>query len=249
MVLEDAHWIDPTTLELFDLAVERVERLPVLLVVTFRPEFEPPWTGHAARHGARAQPPRPRQPRRPSWSGWPAGRPLPEPLLGQIVGEDRRGAAVRRGADQGRARVRPAAGGRRPLRLAGPLPPLAIPATLQDSLMARLDRLAPVKEVAQVGGGDRPRVLPRAPGRRRGPAGRASWPTALDQLAAAGLVFGRGVPPDATYIFKHALVQDAAYQSLLKSRRRQLHARIAEALEERFPEASPRPSPSCWPTT
>ena len=127
--------------------------------------------------------------------------------------------------------------------LAGPLPPLAIPATLQDSLMARLDRLAPVKEVAQIGAvigrefshellaavADRPR------GASCG-APSTSWSTPSWSSAAA-------TPPDATYSFKHALVQDAAYASLLQSRRQQLHARIAEVLEERFPElaaASPR---------
>jgi predicted ATPase len=113
------------------------------------------------------------------------------------------------------------------------LPPFAIPSSLQDSLMARLDRLAPVKEMAQIGAvigrqfshelitavADRPEDQLRA---------------ALDQLVTSELVFRRGVPPAATYSFKHALVQDTAYQSLLKTRRQQLHARIAESLEQRF---------------
>ena len=118
--------------------------------------------------------------------------------------------------------------------LTGPLPPLAIPANLHDSLMARLDRLAPVKEIAQIGAvigrefshellavvADRPQEQ------------LESW---LDQLVASELVFRRGAPPDATYSFKHALVKDVAYQSLLKSRRQQLHARLAQVFEERFP--------------
>jgi tetratricopeptide (TPR) repeat protein len=120
-------------------------------------------------------------------------------------------------------------------RVDGPLPPLAIPATLQDSLMARLDRLGPVKEIAQIGA---------AIGREfsysllRTLVGRdeeALW-GALDQLAQAELVFRRGEGPETIYSFKHALVRDAAYQSLLKSRRHQLHAQIARSLESRFPQ-------------
>ena len=122
--------------------------------------------------------------------------------------------------------------------LSGPLPPLAIPTTLHDSLMARLDRLAPVKEVAQIGaviGREFSYELLAAVAR---PCPKTELRAALDQLVASELVFRRGAPPDATYSFKHALVQDAAYQSLLKSRRQQLHARIARVLEERFSEAA-----------
>jgi predicted ATPase len=119
-------------------------------------------------------------------------------------------------------------------RLAGPLPPLAIPDTLQDSLMARLDRLAPVKEVSQIGA---------AIGREfsyslvRALVGRdeTALKHALTQLEQAELVFRRGEPPEAVYIFKHALVRDVAYQSQLKSRQHQLHAQIARTLEESFP--------------
>ncbi len=118
--------------------------------------------------------------------------------------------------------------------LDGPLPPLAIPATLQNSLMARLDRLASVKYMAQVGA-----VIGREFSREV-LAAVADLPDdrlsdAMAQLVDAGLVFASGVPPDVTYTFKHSLVQDAAYQSLLKSRRHQLHARAAEILETRFP--------------
>ena len=119
--------------------------------------------------------------------------------------------------------------------LSGPLPPLAIPTTLHDSLMARLDRLAPVKEVAQIGaviGREFSHELLAAVS----PLPEDKLGEALDQLVASELVFRRGAPPEATYTFKHALVQDAAYQSLLKSKRQQLHARIAEALEEQFRE-------------
>ena len=122
--------------------------------------------------------------------------------------------------------------------LAGPLPPLAIPSTLHDSLMARLDRLAPVKEVAQIGaaiGREFSHELLAAV--RRSSANAAG--DALDQLVSSELVFRRGAPPEATYTFKHALVQDAAYGTLLKSRRQQLHARIAEVLEQQFPDDRP----------
>jgi predicted ATPase len=119
--------------------------------------------------------------------------------------------------------------------LSGPLPPFAIPTTLHDSLLARLDRLAPVKEVAQIGaalGREFPHALLAAVADRPEPDLQA----ALDQLVDAELVFRRGTSPEVNYSFKHALVQDAAYGTLLKSRRQQLHARIAQVLEDRFPE-------------
>ena len=121
--------------------------------------------------------------------------------------------------------------------LAGPVPPLAIPATLQDSLMARLDRLAPVKEVAQLGaeiGSEFPHALLAAVANRP----ETTLHAALDQLVSSELIFCRGIPPHAVYTFKHTMVQDVAYQSLLKSRRQQLHARIAGVLQERFPETA-----------
>ena len=113
------------------------------------------------------------------------------------------------------------------------LTPLAIPSTLQDSLMARLDRLAPVKEIAQIGaaiGREFSYRLLEAVSPIQGPA----LQDALDQLMAAELIHGRGAPPEATYVFKHALVQDTAYASLLRSRRQRIHADIARALEEQF---------------
>jgi predicted ATPase len=119
--------------------------------------------------------------------------------------------------------------------LSGPLPPLAIPATLHDSLLARLDRLAPVKEVAQIGA-----VVGRAFSydvlAKVSLQPEVQLRASLEELVRSELVFRRGTPPAAIYSFKHALVQDAAYESLLKSRRHQLHARIAAVLEERFPE-------------
>ena len=233
---EDVHWADPTTLELLGRVVERAQRLPVLVLVTFRPEFVPPWAGHG--HVTALSLSR-------------LGRRQGAAMVGQVVGGKLLPAEV---LDQILARTDGVPlfveeltktvlesgllrdeGGR--YELDGPLPPLAIPATLQDSLMARLDRLAPIKEVAQVGaaiGREFSHELLAAVA----PLPGDELQDALVRLAEAGLVFRRGAPPQASYVFKHALVRDAAYQSLLRSRRQQLHARIARALEEHFPETA-----------
>ena len=212
------------------------QRLPVLLVITFRPEFSRP--GPASRTSARWRSTGSAGARAPPWSsGWSGARPLPAEVAAQIVAktdgvplfvEELTKTVLESGllADAGDR-----------YELTGPLPPLAIPATLHDSLMARLDRLAPVKEVAQIGaaiGREFSYALLAAVADRP----RRSCSAALDQLVASELVFRRGTPPEATYSFKHALVQDAAYGTLLKSTRQQLHARIAQALEERFPETA-----------
>jgi AAA ATPase domain/Adenylate and Guanylate cyclase catalytic domain len=232
LAYEDVHWIDPTTQELLGLAIERIQRLAVLAIITFRPEFEPPWAGlpHVSavaltRLGRRDG---------TAMVGQVVGdKALPDEVTAQIVGktdgvplflEELTKTVLESGLLQ-------EAGER--YELSGPLPTLAIPSTLHDSLLARLDRLAPVKEVAQIGaviGRDFSRELLVAV---------SPWPEdklggALDQLVASELVFRRGTVPDATYSFKHALVQDVAYQSLLKSKRQQLHARIAAVLEDRF---------------
>ena len=119
--------------------------------------------------------------------------------------------------------------------LIGSLPPQAIPTTFHASLMARLDRLSTVREIAQIGGAIG-REFTRELLRALVPLSEAALDAALNQLVASGLVFRRGTPPQATYAFKHALVQDAAYGTLLRSRRQELHARIATALERHFPE-------------
>ncbi|HTZ66401.1 MAG TPA: adenylate/guanylate cyclase domain-containing protein, partial [Roseiarcus sp.] len=230
---EDLHWADPSTLELLDMLVERVRVLPVLVVITHRPQFSLQWSGRAhvttlplhrlgRRQGAAMA------------LRVTGGKALPPEILNQIL-ERTDGVPLfleeltRTLLESG---LMTDAGDR--YELTGPLPPLAIPTNLHDSLMARLDRLAPVKELAQIGAvigrefsheliaavADRPREQ------------LESW---LDQLVASELVFRRGGAHDATYSFKHALVKDAAYQSLLKSRRQQLHARVAQVFEERFP--------------
>jgi class 3 adenylate cyclase/predicted ATPase len=231
---EDVHWIDPSSLELLDLLVERVRRLPVLALLTFRPDFQPSWTAHA--HVTTLTMGR-------------LGRRQGADLVARVTGDKSLPAAV---VEQIVARTDGVplfveeltktvlesdllADGGDHWELSGPLPPLAIPTTLHDSLMARLDRLAPVKEVAQIGaviGRDFSHELLAAVL----PLPKDQLSHALSQLVASGLVFRRGAPPGATYTFKHALVQDAAYQSLLKSKRQQLHSRIAGVLEERFGE-------------
>jgi class 3 adenylate cyclase/predicted ATPase len=239
MVFEDAHWIDPTSRELLDLTIARLRSLRVLLVITFRPEFEPPWTGQAhvgllalnrldAQDGT-------------ALAERVAGKALPPAVVAQITAradgiplfvEELTRALIENGSlrDQGSR-----------YELDQPLPLLAVPLSLHASLLARLDRLAPAREIAQIGA---------AIGREfsyellAAVAGRGDDEVrhALDQLAEAGLVFQRGVPPHATYLFKHALVQDAAYGTLLRGPRQALHGRIAAALEQRFSDSPDTPA-------
>ena len=233
MVFEDAHWIDPTSRELLDLTVERVRSLPVLLVVTFRPEFQPPWTGQP-QVTMLALNRLDRRDRTALVGQIAGGKALPDEVVDQIV--DRtdgvplfveeltksvlESGLLREEADR--------------YVLDRALPPFAIPTRLHDSLMARLDRLASVRLVAQIGaaiGREFSYALLRAVSRLP----EDELQAALDRLVASELVFQRGTPPEAVYAFKHALVQDAAHGSLLRSSRQQLHAQIAEALETHFP--------------
>jgi predicted ATPase/class 3 adenylate cyclase len=233
MVFEDAHWVDPTSRELLDLTVERVRNLPVLLIITFRPELQPPWIGQSQvtmltlnRLGG--------QEAASLVQSVVGDKKLPAEILDQIVErtdgiplfiEELTKTVLEGGLlreDDGSYVV------------AGPILPLNIPSSLQASLMARLDRLAPVREVAQIGaaiGRQFSFELLAAVARRTD----AQLSDALDQLVDAGLVFRRGSPPHASFIFKHSLVQDAAYRTLLRGPRRQLHGDIAQALVERFP--------------
>jgi predicted ATPase/class 3 adenylate cyclase len=234
MVFEDAHWIDPTSRDWLDLAVERVRSLRVLLVVTFRPDFQPPWIGQP-QVTMLALNRLDRRDRTALVKQIAGGKPLPAEVVDQIA--DRtdgiplfveeftksvlESGILREEADR--------------YVLDRTLPPLAIPTTLHDSLMARLDRLASVRLVAQIGaaiGREFSYALLRAVSR----LSNAELQAALARLVASELVFQRGTPPDAVYSFKHALVQDAAHSSLLRSSRQQLHAQIADALETDFPE-------------
>jgi len=236
LLFEDAQWADATSIELLDLTVERVRELPVLALITCRADFEPPWVGRPnvatvtlgrLEHNdvesviARVT----------------GGRALPSEVMKQIVaktdGNPLFVEELTKTVLEAGILIEDSEG----YRLDGPLPPLAIPATLQDSLMARLDRLAPVKEIAQIGaaiGREFSYPLVRALVARDEPALRR----ALAQLEQAELVFRRGEPPEAIYSFKHALVRDAAYETLLKSRRHQLHAQIARVLEEKFADTA-----------
>jgi class 3 adenylate cyclase/predicted ATPase len=220
MVLEDAHWIDPTSRELLDLAVERVRSLPVLLIVTFRPEFQPPWTGQP-QVSVLTLNRLDRRDRTALVAQIAGGKALPEEVVAQIAD---RTDGVPLFVEELTKSV-----------LESGVPLVGIPTTLHDSLMARLDRLASVRLVAQIGaaiGREFPYPLLRAVSRLP----EDELQAALARLVASELVFRRGTPPDAVYAFKHALVQDAAHGSLLRGTRQQLHAQIAEALETHSPE-------------
>jgi predicted ATPase len=205
-----------------------------MLLITFRPEFVPPWISYPHMTALTLN----RLGRRHSTDMIAAvagSKPLPLAILDQIWAKTE---GVPLFVEELTKTVLEAdlledKGDR--YELAGPLPPLAIPATLQDSLMARLDRFPTVKEIAQVGA-----VIGREFSYRLlavlSPLEERALQEALSQLVGSELVFRRGTIPDATYSFKHAFVQDAAYRSLLKSKRQQLHAKVAEALSERFPE-------------
>ena len=235
-VFEDAHWIDPTSRELLDAIVDRARNLPVLLLITYRPEFTPPWASHA--HATTLVLNRLGDREVTAIADHVTGKRLPREVHGQIIDlsdgvplfvEELVKTVLESGLllELGDEYL-----------LHGPLPPLAIPNTLQGLLIARLDPLGPAKEVAQIGA---------ALGRNffyEALRAVADWlpeqrlQEALQSLVQSELLYCRGAPPDAVYLFKHALLQDAAHETLLRSRRRELHARIAAVLEERFPEVA-----------
>jgi class 3 adenylate cyclase/predicted ATPase len=228
-VVEDAHWIDPTTLELIELALDLVQGIRVLMLITARPTFVTSFGSHPVvtrlvlnRLGRAAS--------QAIVARITRGKHLPDQLLAEIAAktdgvplfvEEMTKAVIESGVLRETAEA---------YMLDRPLSTLAIPTTLHDSLMARLDRLQPVKEVAQIAS-----VIGRGFDHRT-IAALAALPDgeltdAMRQLVAAELIFRRGSPPDATYLFKHALVRDAAYESLLKSKRTILHARLLDILE------------------
>ena len=233
-IYEDVQWIDPTTLELLALTVERAHHMRLLLVISARPEFTPPWLGYA--HVTRIS--LSRLNRREATmliTEVAQGRALPEEVTNQILVrtdgvplfiEELTKAVLESGLLRKREHD---------YVLDGPLAPVAIPSTLHASLMARLDRLSSVRQVAQVGaalGRQFSHELLHAAAEM--PERQLS--DSLEQLVRAELLFQRGTPPNAQYTFKHALVQDVAYASLLRSNRQQLHARIARVYETCFPE-------------
>jgi DNA-binding winged helix-turn-helix (wHTH) protein/predicted ATPase len=229
VVFEDAHWIDPTSRELLDLAVERFGDPRVLLIVTFRPEFQPPWTGRPQVSMITLNR-LDRRERTTLVAQIAGGKALPDEVKAQIVErtdgvplfvEELTKSVLESGLlrEEGDRYV-----------LDGPLPPFGIPTTLHGSLLARLGRLASVRRVAQIAaviGRDFSYALLDTVSGLPEDDLRAS----LASLVASELVFQRGTPPDAFYSFKHSLVRDAAYGSLLRDARRPLHALVAEALE------------------
>jgi predicted ATPase/class 3 adenylate cyclase len=234
VVFEDAHWMDPTSRELLDAIVDRARNLPVLLLITYRPDFASPWASHA--HATTMVLNRLGNREVTAMADQIAGKRLPREVYRQIIDhsdgvplfvEELVRAVLESGLlldldDE--------------YLLHGPIPPLAIPDTLQGLLIGRLDRLGPAKEVAQLGaalGREFSYEVVRAV---------ADWlpeprlQEELQSLVQSELVYCRGAPPDAVYVFKHALLQDAAHETLLRSERRELHARIAAVLHEHFPE-------------
>jgi predicted ATPase len=232
-VFEDAHWIDPTSRELLDLIVDRVRQLPVVLVITFRPEFEAPWGGqpHVTtlslnRLGGRDA--------AALVLGLAGNTPLGSEVVEEIVErtdgvplfvEELTKAVIERGEQDRQVGA---------VLSASPSPALAVPPTLHASLIARLDRIGgAAREVAQIGavlGREFSYELVQPVAQRSA----AELQNALSRLTEAGLLFCRGAAPNSSYLFKHALVQDAAYGTLLRTRRQELHARVAAVLEADF---------------
>jgi class 3 adenylate cyclase/tetratricopeptide (TPR) repeat protein len=232
MLFDDLHWIDPSSRELLDRLIERVADWPVLLLAMFRPEFQPPWTGqpHVMTLAlARLD----RRDTTAMVANVAGNAALPPEMVDEIA---RRTDGVPLFVEElTKAMLESGAQGMAALSSI-PHPGLSIPATLHASLIARLDRLGPAaKDVAQAGS---------AIGREFGyellapvtDLSESQLREALDRLTHAGLLFARSTPPQSSYTFKHALVQDAAYGTLLRDRRQRLHSRIVAILEERSPE-------------
>ena len=245
-VMEDLHWVDPSTLELLSLLVDQGPTARILALFTCRPDFSPPWTGRSHLTQVTLQ----RLPRRQAaeLTGRVAhGKALPPEVVEQVVAktdgvplfvEELTKMVLESGLLQEQAER---------YELTGPLPPLAIPTTLHDSLMARLDRLASVKALAQLGatlGREFSYDLLQAVA----PWDEDTLQRGLQQLVAAEFLYQRGVPPQATYVFKHALIQDAAYQSLLRSTRQRYHQRLPRCWRHGS-RRLPRRNPSWWRTT
>ena len=231
MIFEDVHWIDPTSLEALGRTVDRITALGVLLIVTYRPEFAPPWIGQPQvtmltlnRLGKRDID--------AMIERVVGNQSLPENVRQDIIErtdgvplfvEEMTKAVLETGSEAAAVQA---------ISMA-PSPAVAVPASLHASLMARLDRLGPAKDIAQIGaaiGREFSHALLAAVVRKP----ETELQPALHRLVEVGLLFRQGTPPNATYLFKHALVQDAAYGTLLREPRRALHARIAEILESQF---------------
>jgi class 3 adenylate cyclase/predicted ATPase len=234
VLVEDAHWLDPTSVEFFSLLVESIPKLPVMMLVTARPEFVPPWPLFAHMTCVTLA----------RLSRESAGlliqrvvgdKPLPEEVMSQILSQTDGVPLFIEELTKALLESRILREGPDKYEMIGPYPSQQIPKTLHGSLLARLDRLGPAKEVAQIGaviGREFSHELLRAV--YTSPEGQLN--AALEELISSQLVFRRGMPSNPVYSFKHALVQDAAYGTLLREPKRALHARIAEALESHFAE-------------
>ncbi len=233
MLFEDAHWGDPTTLEVLDLLIDRVKAVPLLVVLTHRPEFQLRWSGQG-HVGALNLSKLTRSQSAAMVSTLAGGKAFPGALIEQILTRtdgvplfvEELTKSILESGELTEAGDHYDYG--------GSAQALTIPATLRDSLMARLDRFMPVKEIAQIGaaiGREFSYELIAAVA----PMAQAQLDDALVRLTKSGLAFRRGTPPDAFYSFKHVLVCDAAYESLLKSRRQELHAKIARVIEKLLP--------------
>ena len=233
-VMEDLQWVDPTTIELLSLIIEQVPAAQIMMLLTYRPDFEPPWAplAHLSAITLGRLPPDEAAELTSRVAG---GKTLPAELMAQVIAKTD-GVPLfveeltKMLLESGLLIEHPER-----YELTGPLPALAIPSTLHDSLTARLDRLSPVKSLAQLAatlGRDFSYALLGAVA----PWDEDSLRRGLRQLVEAELLYEQGQPPTSTYRFKHALIQDAGYQSLLKSTRHQHHQRIAQTLESHFPE-------------
>jgi class 3 adenylate cyclase/predicted ATPase len=240
MVTEDTHWIDPTSLDLTSRMVELVQHMPVLWVMTFRPEFSVPWVGRehvTAISLSRLE----RDASAAMVDRITEGKRLPAEVLGQILAKTDGVPLFIEELTKSVLESELLREERDAYVLAAALTPLAIPATLHDSLSARLDRLSPIKEIAQIGAAIG-REFPHALLEAISPVKGAALDDVLRQLMEAELIYRRGAPPQASYVFKHALVQDTAYGSMLRSRRQRIHAQIATALKEHVTEEEYAPA-------
>ena len=220
LALEDAHWADPTTVDVLRGIAERGALAPLLMLITARPEFRPPW-GARSHHSTISLVPLDRQQVWQMVGELAARHALPKEMIEGVT--ERTGGVPLFVEEVTRLLLeRGEHGGIQ-----------AIPPTLQQSLMARLDRLGTAREVAQIGS-----VIGRdfSYGLVRAVAGMEDviLQLALERLAEADILLVQGLPPESDYRFKHALIQDAAYENLLKSRRQVLHRRIAEILRDQF---------------
>src|SRR3990172_8041260 len=234
-IVEDLHWVDPSTLEYLSLLVEQVPTARIFALFTFRPDFSPPWAMRShltqitlyrlARKQAEVM-----------IEKVTGGKALPAEIVHQVIAKTD-GVPLfveeltKMVLESGLLRER-----KEKYELINPLPPLAIPTTLQDSLMARLDRLATIKGVAQLAatlGREFTYELIKAVS----PLDDTTLQRELRKLVDVELLYQSGLPPKAKYFFKHTLIQEAAYQSLLKSKRQQYHQKVAQVLEKQFPEA------------